>query len=81
MFFFTSRVKGVVGRLFSEPCNRAAQFLLDSALGRMDLATIIRLVNENTICVAAILESSLNGEFETIKLLIKLLAENNKKPG
>ncbi|URE38935.1 glutamate decarboxylase [Musa troglodytarum] len=47
----------------------------------MDPKKAVELVDENTICVAAILGSTLNGEFEDVKLLNDLLAENNKKKG
>ncbi|KAI3944024.1 hypothetical protein MKW98_015176 [Papaver atlanticum] len=39
------------------------------------------MVDENTICVAAILGSTLNGEFEDVKLLNDLLVEKNKETG
>lgn len=41
----------------------------------------VELVDENTICVAAILGSTLNGEFEDVKLLNDLLVEKNKETG
>lgn len=47
----------------------------------MDPAKAVELVDENTICVAAILGSTLNGEFEDVKLLNDLLTENNAKTG
>ncbi|KAG6492548.1 hypothetical protein ZIOFF_047511 [Zingiber officinale] len=47
----------------------------------MDPHKAVELVDENTICVAAILGSTLNGEFEDVKLLNNLLAEKNKKTG
>lgn len=47
----------------------------------MDPKKAVELVDENTICVAAILGSTLNGEFEDVKLLNDLLAEKNKKKG
>ncbi|XP_021713733.1 glutamate decarboxylase-like [Chenopodium quinoa] len=47
----------------------------------MDPAKAVELVDENTICVAAILGSTLNGEFEDVKLLNDLLAKKNKKTG
>ncbi|KAK2973158.1 hypothetical protein RJ640_009581 [Escallonia rubra] len=39
------------------------------------------MVDENTICVAAILGSTLNGEFEDVKRLNDLLIEKNKQTG
>lgn len=45
----------------------------------MDPVKAVELVDENTICVAAILGSTLNGEFEDVKLLNNLLAKKNKK--
>ncbi|KAK3222248.1 hypothetical protein Dsin_009273 [Dipteronia sinensis] len=39
------------------------------------------LVDENTTCVAAILGSTLNAEFEDVKLLNDLLLEKNKQTG
>ncbi|PQQ14931.1 hypothetical protein Pyn_27950 [Prunus yedoensis var. nudiflora] len=39
------------------------------------------MVDENTICVAAILGSTLNGEFEDVKRLNDLLVEKNKETG
>lgn len=41
----------------------------------------VAMVDENTICVAAILGSTLNGEFEDVKLLNDLLLEKNKQTG
>lgn len=47
----------------------------------MDPVKAVEMVDENTICVAAILGSTLNGEFEDVKLLNDLLAGKNKKTG
>ncbi|CAI0627150.1 unnamed protein product [Linum tenue] len=47
----------------------------------MDPAKAVEMVDENTICVAAILGSTLNGEFEDVKTLNDLLAEKNKETG
>ncbi|XP_052203793.1 glutamate decarboxylase 1 [Diospyros lotus] len=47
----------------------------------MDPVKAVELVDENTICVAAILGSTLNGEFEDVKLLNHLLLEKNKETG
>ena len=47
----------------------------------MDPAKAVEMVDENTICVAAILGSTLNGEFEDVKLLNDLLIEKNNKTG
>ncbi|KAK9118012.1 hypothetical protein Scep_016105 [Stephania cephalantha] len=47
----------------------------------MDPAKAVELVDENTICVAAILGSTLTGEFEDVKLLNDLLTEKNKETG
>lgn len=47
----------------------------------MDPAKAVEMVDENTICVAAILGSTLNGEFEDVKLLNDLLEEKNKETG
>lgn len=47
----------------------------------MDPVKAVEMVDENTICVAAILGSTLNGEFEDVKLLNDLLLEKNKKTG
>ncbi|KAF2305736.1 hypothetical protein GH714_007910 [Hevea brasiliensis] len=47
----------------------------------MDPAKAVEMVDENTICVAAILGSTLNGEFEDVKLLNDLLVEKNKVTG
>ncbi|XP_027340905.1 glutamate decarboxylase 1-like [Abrus precatorius] len=47
----------------------------------MDPAKAVELVDENTICVAAILGSTYNGEFEDVKLLNDLLMEKNKQTG
>ncbi|GMN61913.1 hypothetical protein TIFTF001_030983 [Ficus carica] len=41
----------------------------------------VEMVDENTICVAAILGSTYNGEFEDVKLLNDLLLEKNKQTG
>ncbi|XP_059075381.1 glutamate decarboxylase-like [Cryptomeria japonica] len=45
----------------------------------MDPRKAVELVDENTICVAAILGSTYNGEFEDVKLLNDLLMEKNNK--
>ncbi|KAH6803743.1 glutamate decarboxylase [Perilla frutescens var. frutescens] len=47
----------------------------------MDPDKAVDLVDENTICVAAILGSTLNGEFEDVKRLNDLLVEKNKQTG
>ncbi|CAK7338797.1 unnamed protein product [Dovyalis caffra] len=47
----------------------------------MDPEKAVEMVDENTICVAAILGSTLNGEFEDVKLLNDLLEKKNKKTG
>ncbi|KAJ9708680.1 hypothetical protein PVL29_000616 [Vitis rotundifolia] len=47
----------------------------------MDPEKAVEMVDENTICVAAILGSTLNGEFEDVKLLNDLLVEKNKQTG
>ncbi|KAL4195989.1 hypothetical protein AMTRI_Chr04g243800 [Amborella trichopoda] len=47
----------------------------------MDPKKAVEMVDENTICVAAILGSTLNGEFEDVKLLNDLLTEKNKETG
>ncbi|CAL5202799.1 unnamed protein product [Lathyrus oleraceus] len=47
----------------------------------MDPEKAVELVDENTICVAAILGSTLNGEFEDVKRLNDLLVEKNKETG
>lgn len=47
----------------------------------MDPLKAVEMVDENTICVAAILGSTYNGEFEDVKLLNDLLLEKNKQTG
>ncbi|KAL6650795.1 hypothetical protein ACP70R_009720 [Stipagrostis hirtigluma subsp. patula] len=47
----------------------------------MDPEEAVRMVDENTICVAAILGSTLTGEFEDVKRLNDLLAAKNKRTG
>ncbi|KAM7279490.1 hypothetical protein ACFE04_006624 [Oxalis oulophora] len=47
----------------------------------MDPEKAVEMVDENTICVAAILGSTLNGEFEDVKLLNDLLAKKNEETG
>ncbi|KAJ9541212.1 hypothetical protein OSB04_027718 [Centaurea solstitialis] len=47
----------------------------------MDPEKAVELVDENTICVAAILGSTLNGEFEDVKKLNDLLVEKNAETG
>ena len=47
----------------------------------MDPDKAVEMVDENTICVVAILGSTLTGEFEDVKLLNDLLVEKNKKTG
>ncbi|KAL5574051.1 hypothetical protein UlMin_023648 [Ulmus minor] len=41
----------------------------------------VEMVDENTICVAAILGSTLNGEFEDVKRLNDLLVQKNNETG
>ncbi|KAH9603375.1 hypothetical protein KSS87_020984 [Heliosperma pusillum] len=47
----------------------------------MDPEKAIEMVDENTICVAAILGSTLTGEFEDVKKLSELLTDKNKETG
>nr|CAB3487186.1 unnamed protein product [Digitaria exilis] len=47
----------------------------------MDPDEAVRMVDENTICVAAILGSTLTGEFEDVRRLNDLLAAKNKRTG
>ncbi|WVZ16038.1 hypothetical protein V8G54_013604 [Vigna mungo] len=47
----------------------------------MDPVKAVEMVDENTICVAAILGSTMTGEFEDVKLLNELLTEKNKETG
>ncbi|XP_062216280.1 glutamate decarboxylase 1-like isoform X1 [Phragmites australis] len=47
----------------------------------MDPEKAVEMVDENTICVAAILGSTLNGEFEDVKLLNDLLDNKNRGTG
>ncbi|KAL5545142.1 hypothetical protein UlMin_008926 [Ulmus minor] len=47
----------------------------------MDPKKAVEMVDENTICVAAILGSTLTGEFEDVKLLNDLLTQKNKETG
>ncbi|KAJ8433304.1 hypothetical protein Cgig2_012872 [Carnegiea gigantea] len=47
----------------------------------MDPEKAVEMVDENTICVAAILGSTLTGEFEDVKRLNELLMEKNKETG
>ncbi|GLJ20663.1 hypothetical protein SUGI_0376240 [Cryptomeria japonica] len=47
----------------------------------MDPYMAVDLVDENTICVCAILGSTYNGEFEDVKLLNDLLLDRNKETG
>lgn len=47
----------------------------------MDPVKAVEMVDENTICVAVILGSTLTGEFEDVKLLNKLLLDKNKRTG
>lgn len=47
----------------------------------MDPVKAVELVDENTICVAAILGSTLTGEFEDVKKLNDLLTDKNKETG
>ncbi|KAH7297960.1 hypothetical protein KP509_25G021000 [Ceratopteris richardii] len=47
----------------------------------MDPEEAVKLVDENTILVCAILGSTYTGEFEDVKLLNQLLLENNQKTG
>ncbi|KAB5531725.1 hypothetical protein DKX38_018395 [Salix brachista] len=47
----------------------------------MDPVKAVEMVDENTICVAAILGSTLTGEFEDVKLLNDLLSKKNKENG
>ncbi|XP_014517585.1 glutamate decarboxylase-like [Vigna radiata var. radiata] len=47
----------------------------------MDPVKAVEMVDENTICVAAILGSTMTGEFEDVKLLNELLTVKNKETG
>lgn len=47
----------------------------------MDPDKAVEMVDENTICVAAILGSTLNGEFEDVKRLNDLLVQKNIETG
>lgn len=47
----------------------------------MDPEKAVEMVDENTICVAAILGSTLNGEFEDVKTLNDLLVKKNEETG
>lgn len=47
----------------------------------MDPVKAVEMVDENTICVAAILGSTYNGEFEDVKLVNDLLIQKNKETG
>jgi glutamate decarboxylase len=47
----------------------------------MDPEKAMELVDENTICVCAILGSTYNGEFEDVKRLNELLEKKNKQTG
>ncbi|KAM7251474.1 hypothetical protein ACFE04_023357 [Oxalis oulophora] len=47
----------------------------------MDPEKAVEMVDENTICVAAILGSTLNGEFEDVKMLNDLLEKKNEETG
>ncbi|KAF7822048.1 glutamate decarboxylase-like [Senna tora] len=47
----------------------------------MDPEKAVEMVDENTICVAAILGSTLTGEFENVKLLNELLTKKNNETG
>ncbi|PIN25514.1 Glutamate decarboxylase/sphingosine phosphate lyase [Handroanthus impetiginosus] len=47
----------------------------------MDPVKAVEMVDENTICVAAILGSTLTGEFEDVKLLNELLSKKNEETG
>ncbi|KAH7515443.1 hypothetical protein FEM48_Zijuj10G0026800 [Ziziphus jujuba var. spinosa] len=47
----------------------------------MDPVKAVEMVDENTICVAAILGSTYNGEFEDVKLLNDLLLQKNNETG
>ena len=47
----------------------------------MDPEQAVEMVDENTICVAAILGSTLTGEFEDVKTLNDLLVAKNAETG
>ncbi|KAF3324606.1 glutamate decarboxylase-like protein [Carex littledalei] len=47
----------------------------------MDPEKAVNMVDENTICVAAILGSTLTGEFEDVEKLNELLTQKNKEIG
>ncbi|MED6138340.1 hypothetical protein PIB30_073461 [Stylosanthes scabra] len=47
----------------------------------MDPVKAVEMVDENTICVAAILGSTLTGEFEDVRLLNELLTKKNDETG
>jgi glutamate decarboxylase len=54
---------------------------LKEGLYVMDPVKAVEMVDENTICVAAILGSTLTGEFEDVKLLNELLTMKNQETG
>ena len=47
----------------------------------IDPVKAVEMVDENTICVATILGSTYNGEFEDVKFLNALLLEKNNNSG
>ncbi|PIN25512.1 Glutamate decarboxylase/sphingosine phosphate lyase [Handroanthus impetiginosus] len=47
----------------------------------MDPVKAVEMVDENTICVATILGSTMTGEFEDVKLLNELLSKKNEETG
>ncbi|GJW82873.1 putative RNA-directed DNA polymerase [Tanacetum coccineum] len=50
-------------------------------ISMVGLTEAVEMVEENTICVAAILGSTLNGEFKDVKFLNDLLVEKNAEKG
>ncbi|KAK3005560.1 hypothetical protein RJ639_016847 [Escallonia herrerae] len=77
------QVGGWVGQQAASPATTAPSTRGESE-GRLlhnESRESSEYVDENTICVAAILGSTLTGEFEDVKLLNELLTKKNKETG
>ncbi|KVI07845.1 Glutamate decarboxylase [Cynara cardunculus var. scolymus] len=70
-----------VGTVGSSEAIMLAEVKVKEGYYVMDPVKAVELVDENTICVAAILGSTMTGEFEDVKLLNELLTKKNEETG
>ncbi|KAL0645033.1 hypothetical protein Bca4012_043324 [Brassica carinata] len=79
--YFEVELKDSTGLEGVRPAHLRREVKLREGYYVMDPEKAVEMVDENTICVAAILGSTLTGEFEDVKLLNDLLVEKNKLTG